>query len=70
MPQDLSVSLRNGDSIKLKAFDNEDGTYSLAVAADTSKPLATMPSKNELGYDAWGRNKVVNDKSLLHGMLN
>ncbi len=26
-------------------------------------------SRNELGYDAWGRNKVVLDKSLFHGMF-
>ena len=26
-------------------------------------------SKNELGFDAWGRNKVVNDDSIFHGMF-
>lgn len=26
-------------------------------------------NRNELGFDAWGRNKVVNDKSLLHGIF-
>jgi len=26
-------------------------------------------AKNELGYDAWGRLKVVNDDSLLHGLF-
>lgn len=26
-------------------------------------------NRNELGYDAWGRNKVANDKSLFHGMF-
>jgi len=25
--------------------------------------------KNELGYDAWGRLKAVNDDSLFHGMF-
>jgi len=26
-------------------------------------------SKNELGYDAWGRPKTVSDRSILHGMF-
>lgn len=26
-------------------------------------------SQNDLGYDAWGRNKVVNDRSIFHGMF-
>ena len=29
----------------------------------------TDVSRNELGYDAWSRNKVVNDLSLFHGVF-
>ena len=27
-------------------------------------------NRNELGYDAWGRNKTITDKSLLHGAFS
>jgi len=26
-------------------------------------------NRNELGFDAWGRNKVINDRSIIHGMF-
>ena len=35
----------------------------------SSSSVSVNTSKNALGYDAWGRAKVVNDISLFHGMF-
>jgi len=40
------------------------------VDITASTPLNTNISKNELGYDAWGRAKAIKDNSLFHGMFS
>lgn len=39
------------------------------VDISTSTPLDVNISKNELGYDAWGRAKAIKDNSIFHGMF-
>lgn len=34
----------------------------------TNQAVAVNPQKNDLGYDAWGRMKVINDHSIFTGM--
>lgn len=46
--------------------DNGDGTYS---SISSSSPLSVVAGKGELTLDAWGRQKSITDKSLLHGMF-
>lgn len=48
----------NQDKYNIKLIDNRDDTHSEQISIN----------KNELGYDAWNRNKVVNDFSLFHGV--
>lgn len=49
---------KNQDEVPIKAVDNGDDTYS----------LSTSSNKNQLGLDAWGRNKAIHDISLIHGV--
>ena len=49
----------------IKLIDNGDDTYSIATKSLTSTDI----NRNELGTDAWERNKTVKDYSMFHGMF-
>jgi hypothetical protein len=69
----LFLDIVNGDNNdnpfasedELKAYLDENTSFSRAPASGAMVSI----SKNELGYDAWGRPKVVNDVSIFHGMF-
>ena len=54
-------------------FFESTGTVDVNITnADIPVTLADNQvnvNQNELGFDAWGRNKVVKDNSILHGMF-
>ena len=45
-------------------ISDENGNF-----INQENPLFTSLAKNDLGYDAWGRPKVVIDNSIFHGMF-
>ena len=59
-----SLVLNQGDVILCYL---SDGFFILNVTSDTS--TATIGSADGITKDAWGRNKVILDNSLLHGMF-
>ena len=76
---DILLELQNGLTDLGLAFDSVrvgDGTNSLVVNPDgsinttpaQSDPLQVTLAKNDLGYDAWGRPKVILDHTLFSAL--
>jgi len=57
-------------SLTIKDGNNTSQTLASQIVGGEHYPEhITNINKNELGFDAWGKNKVTKDHSLLHGMF-
>jgi len=81
--EDLTIQ-KNGDAIIFKDIAQKQKVNYTEVTSPNSTDIDNLMtilsdylddgnqvnvSKNELGYDAWGRAKTIKDNSILHGMF-